>query len=193
MEEILYLLGILLHPDNHKMPVPIIFTGPKENKSYFQMIHDFVGATLGFEAQQLYKIILGDPKQVAMTAKKYINEIKLKRKTFGDSFFFNWQLTIDKEFTHPFNPTHENMARLELRKNLPPAILAANLRKAFSGIVAGNVKSIGIKAVKKYGPFELNGDPEIMAPLEQLLSSFVTQGRMKLPGSKYNPCYKVAA
>lgn len=193
MEEILYLLGILLHPANHKVPVPLIFTGPEKNKPYFQMIHDFVGATLGFEAQQLYKIILGDPKQVAMTAKKYINEIKLKRKALGDSFFFNWQLTINKEFTQPFHPTHERMAGIELRKDLPPAILAANLRKAFSGIVAGNVKSKGIEAVKKYGPFELNGDPEIMAPLEQLLSSFVTQGRMKLPGSKYNPCYKVAA
>lgn len=193
MEEILYLLGILLHPANHKIPVPLIFTGPEKNKPYFQMIHDFVGATLGFEAQQLYKIILGNPKQVAMTAKKHINEIKLKRKMLGDSFFFNWQLTIEKDFTTPFNPTHENMAQIELRKDLPPAIFAANLRKAFSGIVAGNVKSKGIEAVEKYGPFELNGDPEIMTPLEQLLSCFVAQGRMKLSGSKYEPCYRVAA
>jgi len=193
MEEILYLLGILLHPANYKMPVPLIFTGPEKNKPYFQMLHDFIGATLGFEAQQLYKIILGNPKQVAMTAKKYINEIKLKRKALGDSFFFNWQLTMDKEFIHPFNPTHENMAALELKKDLLSANLAANLRKAFSGIVAGNVKSNGIEAIEKYGPFELNGDPEIIALLEQLLSSFVAQGRMKLSGSKYKPCYRVAA
>ncbi len=193
MEEILYLLGVLMHPANRKVSVPLIFTGPKENKPYFQMIHDFVGATLGFEAQQLYKIILGNPEQVALTAKKYIDEIKLKRKALGDSFFFNWQLTIDKEFTHPFNPTHGNMAAIQLKKDLPPAILAANLRKAFSGIVAGNIKSNGLELIKKHGPFELNGDPEIMVPLEQLLASFVAQGRMKLPGSIYKPCYRVAA
>ena len=193
MEEILCLLGILLHPDNHEIPIPLILTGPVESKSYFQMIHDFIGATLGFEAQQLYKIILANPKQVAATAKQSVDEIKLKRKALGDSFFFNWQLKIDQNFTIPFSPTHKNMAGIELRKDLPPAVLAANLRKAFSGIVAGNVKSNGIQAVEKYGPFELNGDPEIIEPLEKLLSSLVAKGRMKLHGSKYEPCYRVAA
>ena len=32
---------------------------------------------------------------------------------------------------------------------------AANLRRAFSGIVAGNIKEYGINAIERYGPFEL--------------------------------------
>ena len=68
----------------------------------------------------------------------------------------------------------------------------ANLRRAFSGIVAGNVKEDGIAAIEREGPFELQGDPAIMAQLDELLRSFVTAGRMKLPGSVYKPCYRIA-
>src|SRR5690349_11036628 len=35
-EEILYLLGILLHPDNADTPFPLIFTGPKGASAYFE-------------------------------------------------------------------------------------------------------------------------------------------------------------
>jgi hypothetical protein len=35
------------------------------------------------------------------------------------------------------------MARLDLRRDSPPHRLAAELRRAFSGIVAGNVKDQG--------------------------------------------------
>ena len=34
-EEILYLLGILLHPDNERVPFPVVFTGPVESAAYF--------------------------------------------------------------------------------------------------------------------------------------------------------------
>ena len=37
-EEILYILGILLHPENKDMPFPLIFTGPVETKGYFEQI-----------------------------------------------------------------------------------------------------------------------------------------------------------
>jgi hypothetical protein len=32
-----------------------------------------------------------------------------------------------------------------------------------------------------------------MDPMDELLSSFVAQDRMRLPGNKYNPCYRIAA
>ena len=72
-------------------------------------------------------------------------------------------------------------------------MLAANLRRAFSGIVTGNVKEQGIQAIEKFGPYELSGDPAIMALLDELLKSFVAQLRMKLPGSVYKPCYRLVA
>jgi hypothetical protein len=69
--------------------------------------------------------------------------------------------------------------------------LAANLRRAFSGIVAGNVKADGIRAIAEHGPFQLDGEAAVLQPLDDLLAAFVAQGRMKLPGSHYQPCYRL--
>src|SRR5690625_7738151 len=50
-EEILYILGILLHPDNRDIPFPLVFTGPASSAEYFKRIDEFIGRTLGLEAQ----------------------------------------------------------------------------------------------------------------------------------------------
>ena len=71
--------------------------------------------------------------------------------------------------------------------------LAANLRRAFSGIVTGNVKENGVAAIERLGPYELSGDADIMRLLDELLTGFVAQGRTKLPGSAYRPCYRLVA
>ena len=83
------------------------------------------------------------------------------------------------------------MRALELHRDQPPHRLVANLRRAFSGIVAGNVKEHGIAAIERYGPYELSGDPELMRLMDELLGAFVAQGRMKLPGEAYKPCYRI--
>jgi hypothetical protein len=84
------------------------------------------------------------------------------------------------------------MRRLQLHRDQPRHLLVANLRRAFSGIVAGNVKEKGIAAIDAHGPFEISGDPVLMRLLDQLLQGFVAQGRMKLPGSgDYQPCYRI--
>ena len=70
-------------------------------------------------------------------------------------------------------------------------MLAADLRRAFSGIVAGNVKEDGMRAIEQFGPFEIHGDPDIMRALDALLRAFVDQRRMKIPG-EYRPCYRLA-
>ena len=43
-EEILYLLGILLDPNNAEQPLPVIFTGPPSAAEYFGQIDHFIGA-----------------------------------------------------------------------------------------------------------------------------------------------------
>ena len=43
------------------------------------------------------------------------------------------------------------------------------------------------------GHGSLAGDADIMRLLDELLASFVAQGRMKLPGSVYRPCYRLVA
>jgi len=192
-EEILYLLGVLLNPANAEMPFPLVFTGPAESAAYFEQIDAFIGLTLGEQAQAKYQIIIDDPEKVAQVMVAGLDKVKSYRKQNKDAYYFNWLLQIQPEFQQPFYPTHENMAALELRRDMPKHLLAANLRRAFSGIVAGNVKPETLKSVRENGLFEINGDAEIMQALDRLLTSFIEQRRMKLPGTTYAPCYRVVS
>lgn len=190
-EEILYLLGILLHPENQDLPFPLIFTGPASAEAYFRQIDQFIGDTLGAEAQKRYQIIIQNPEQVASAVVDGIRRVREFRKQKGDAYYFNWLLHIDPEFQRPFEPSHENMRNLAIRRNQPVHLLAAQLRRAFSGIVAGNVKAQGIRAIEQHGLFEIHGDADIMERMDTLLASFVAQHRMKLPGKAYQPCYRI--
>ena len=190
-EEILYLLGILLHPENTALPFPLIFTGPAESAGYFHQIDEFIGATLGARAQSLYQVVIDDPEQVARLCRDGTRAVREYRKQQSDAYYFNWQLKIDDEFQQPFTPTHAAMRALNLHRQQPPHQLAAQLRRAFSGVVAGNVKLQGIQEIERHGLLELQGDPEIMTQMDSLLSAFVEQSRMKLPGTHYRPCYRI--
>ena len=190
-EEILYLLGILLHPENQDLPFPLIFTGPASAEAYFRQIDQFIGATLGPDAQKRYQIIIQNPEQVASAVVDGIRRVREFRKQKGDAYYFNWLLHIDPEFQRPFEPSHENMRNLAIRRDQPVHLLAAQLRRAFSGIVAGNVKAQGIRAIEQHGLFEIHGDADIMERMDTLLASFVAQHRMKLPGKAYQPCYRI--
>jgi pyrimidine/purine-5'-nucleotide nucleosidase len=191
-EEILYLLGILLDPENAEQPLPVVFTGPPSSAEYFGQIDRFIAATLGEEARKRYKIVIGDPAQAAREVARGIEAVREYRRLRSDAYNFNWLMRIPPEFQQPFDPTHEEMARLELRRGLPTHVMAANLRRAFSGIVAGNVKEQGIREIEKRGPFELHGDKQIMGLMDELLSAFVAQKRMKIAG-EYRPCYRLVA
>jgi len=192
-EEILYLLGVLLNPANDGMPFPFVLTGPAESAAYFEQIDAFIGLTLGEEAQAKYQIIIKDPEKVAQTMTSGLIQVRNYRKKHKDAYYFNWLLQIQEEFQQPFDPSHENMAALHLHRDQPKHLLAANLRRAFSGIVAGNVKPETIMSVRQKGPFEINGEHEIMLALDRLLASFIEQRRMKLPGATYSPCYKIVS
>ena len=192
-EEILYLLGILLHPDNEGIPFPVIFTAPVQAKDYFKQVDEFIGDTLGHQAQNLYQIIINDPKRVAGLMKENMKAVEAHRRSAKDAYYFNWSLTITHDYQVPFEPTHENMAQLELHSDQEPHILAANLRRVFSGIVSGNVKETGIRSIEKNGSFEISGDKKLMQPLDDLLESFVAQNRMKINVEQYQPCYRIVS
>lgn len=191
-EELLYILGILMHEQNAQHPLPLILTGPESSAGYFEAIDKFVGATLGKKAQERYQIIVDDPREVARSMALGKEKVEQYRRAVGDAFSFNWSLKIDPVFQHRFEPTHETMAALPLHREQSTASLAATLRQAFSGIVAGNIKSSTVAQIKQKGPFALSGDPELMTMIDDLLKSFVEQQRMKLPGSKYEPCYTIS-
>jgi hypothetical protein len=170
-----------------------VFSGPASAELYFRQIDEFIRATLGEEAASRYQVILDNPPEVARVMRAGLDEVKYHRKQTGDAYFFNWTLTVPHEFQLPFEPTHESMAALDLHRDQPPHRLAANLRRAFSGIVAGNVKEQGRRAIEEHGPFEIRGDPMVMKLLDGLLDSFVAQHRMRLPGVAYSPCYRLVA
>lgn len=190
-EEILYILGVLLHPSNYRVPFPLVFAAGEGSRSYFDTINAFILQTLGEKACARYQIIIGDPAEVARSIRKGTDDVFHFRRKHKDAFYFNWKLNIPRELQFPFEPTHESMRKLNLHKDQPVHLLAANLRRAFSGIVAGNVKEHGIRLIREKGPFELEGDPEIMAPLDTLLRTFVEQNRMKIGEGPYKPCYRV--
>lgn len=190
-EEILYMLGILLHPKNNGIPFPFIFTGPEGSEAYFETVDKFIKATLGEKASSMYKIIVNDPHAVALEMTSGMADIYEHRKEQGESYHYNWQLYIPEEFQEPFEPTHQAIAELDLHSNQEDYILAAQLRRALSGIVAGNVKEPAVKAIAQHGAFSLSGDSELMSHLDVLLKSFVAQRRMKIDHAKYVPCYKL--
>ncbi|HEX7129230.1 MAG TPA: nucleotide 5'-monophosphate nucleosidase PpnN [Rhodanobacteraceae bacterium] len=191
-EEILYLLGILLHPENAQVPFPLVFTGPAAAAPYFEQIDMFLRLALGEGISRRYRIIMDDPIAVAHEIRDGIERVREQRVEQHDAFFFNWALKVPYDFQVPFRPTHENMAALDLHATRDPHLLAADLRRAFSGIVAGNVKEEGLHQIDRKGPFTINGDPRIMRALDALLRGFVAQHRMKLPGREYVPCYRIA-
>ena len=190
-EELLYILSILMHERNAGHPYGILLTASEESREYFEVVDHFIRETLGEEATQHYEIIIGDAAETARRAKHHVIESRKQRMKTGAAYGFNWELYIPAELQHPFEPTHENMAALELHSSLSPFQLASNLRQAFSGIVAGNVKPFGIEQIRKHGPYLMQGEPKIMELLQALLDSFIAQRRMKIDFQSYKPCWEI--
>lgn len=193
MEEILYLLGLAMLEDNRGIPLPVIFAAPESARSYFESIDRFLRSTLGDEASNYYEIVVGNPEQVAQLSRRNLNRVVAHRKKTSESYAYNWTLKVPDAMQVPFIPTHESMASLNLYPTLPRGELVAQLRCAFSGIVAGNVKASGIRQIESKGPFQLRGDPQLLASMATVLEEFVAAGRMKLSRADYRPCFELAS
>ena len=188
-EELLYILSIKLHPENKHNFIPLILTGNKQSEEYFKALEDFLITCFGKEITRYYDLIIDDPVAVANKVKKNNESVFDHRTITHDSYCFNWTMKIPYELQIANTVTHEFMSSLDLTKNQEDWKLAANLRSAFSGIVAGNVKDYGIQAVKKKGPFVLHGDKLIIDELGKLLENFIKQHRILLSQKEYKPCY----
>jgi hypothetical protein len=174
--------------------VPIIMTGPRSAADYFTTMCDFIRSTLGARALDRFRVIIDDVDAVATAASQGVGRVTQARAQAHETYFFNWRLNIGLDFQAPFVATHESMAALELGRHQPPVDLAVNLRRAFSGIVAGNVREEGSRLVAEHGPFEIRATPALAAALDHLLRGFVLQQRMKLSNPEgYKPCFRIAA
>ena len=49
-----------------------------------------------------------------------------------------------------------------------------------------------MRAVATHGPFQIQGDPDVIQALDGLLRDFVSQGRMKIDAARYQPCFRLS-
>lgn len=61
VEEVLYLLAVVLHPDNRDMRLPVILTGPAASAGYFDALKGFLEAVLvqNIGRNRVARLILG--------------------------------------------------------------------------------------------------------------------------------------
>jgi hypothetical protein len=141
-----------MHPDNAGLVFPLVLTGPRSSAAYFEQIDQFLRLALGEAATSRYSIIVDDAPRVAATMVQGIRKVREQRLNNRDAFFFNWSLRVPAAFQRPFHPDHAAMAALNLHRDQPVHSLAADLRRAFSGIVAGNVKEEACATSSSTGP-----------------------------------------
>lgn len=191
VEEILYVLSVKMNPENALQQLPLIFTCSEASKSYFEQVDNFLASIFGEQVRNHYRIVVDNPKQVAELVKSGVQQVQRFRRSTHEAYGFNWQMRIDHSLQKPFIPTHENMAALELDRTMPVSELMMNLRAAFSGIVAGNVKAFGIEQVKEHGRYQIHADKDLAERLEKLLKSFIDEGRMAIVRNKYRPSFEL--
>jgi len=193
VEEILYLLSILMHPDNNEA-LPLVFAGSESCREYFQELERFLMDALGEDVRRHYCVIIGSPAEVGRKVRTAVEQVHARRRHAQQAYYFNWELQILPDLQAPFIPTHDKMAALQLRVGTPGHELASALRCAFSGLVAGNVKTFGIEQVRAYGPYKLSGDRKLLSSMDRLLRMLVRDERMKLGEGErdYQPCYQLA-
>ncbi len=190
VEEVLYLLSILMHPDNNQA-IPLVFAGPESCREYFEELERFLVDCLGEDVRRHYRVIVGGAEDVGRAIRSANDDVHAKRRATQQAYYFNWELVISPDLQEPFVPTHDVMAALQLDAHLPKHELASALRRVFSGLVAGNVKAFGIEQVRLHGPYQLSGDKKFLSSMDRLLQMLVRQKRMKLDQEKYQPCYQL--
>jgi predicted Rossmann-fold nucleotide-binding protein len=190
VEEILYLLSIMAHPENGEV-IPLIFAGPESCRQYFEVLERFLVECLGEDVKNHYRVIIGAPDEVGRIARAATDEVHAQRHAARQAYYYNWELPVSPELQAPFVPTHRNMAELNLDLGSPAHELSSALRCAFSGLVAGNVKAYGIEQVRRHGPYKLSGDREVLHSMDRLLRHLVGEQRMKLGDGVYQPCYQL--
>lgn len=191
-EEILYVLSIMMQKENRDQILPLIFACAPRHRAYFDAMDRFLRQCLGEQVARFYTIVDSDAQSVAEMARKGVQRVQRYRRRTQESYGYNWQMHIPYSLQQPFVPSHENMAGLQLLTDSPRDQLCVDLRAAFSGIVAGNVKLYGIEQVRKNGPYQLHADQHIGQLLDNLLRDFVKQGRMSL-NQDYKPCFVVSS
>ena len=150
-EEILYLAGHPAGPGQRAtQPFPIVLTGPRESAAYFEHIDALPRrhARRARRRQRYRSSSTTRPRWRARWCAAWTQCATFRRRA-SDAYNFNWLLPIEPEFQQPFEADPRAWRALQPARDQPAHELAANLRRAFSGIVAGNVKEEGIRRSRR--------------------------------------------
>ncbi|MFT6289358.1 MAG: putative Rossmann-fold nucleotide-binding protein, partial [Alcanivorax sp.] len=93
VEELLYLLSILMHPGNSDA-IPLILAGPHTCRQYFDELERFLVACLGEEVKQHFRVIVGDPDEVGRSVRAAVEEVHARRRHAQQAYYYNWELEI---------------------------------------------------------------------------------------------------
>lgn len=192
VEELFYLLGILMYFDNKVQVLLLIFIGLKESVDYFCVLDEFIIYILGELVCCYYWIIIDDFVEVVWQMKKVMLLVKESCCEIDDVYSFNWLICILLDLQMLFDLIYENMVNFKFFLDQLVEVLVVDLCCVFFGIVVGNVKEVGIQVIEQYGFYKLYGDLEMMCCMDDLLQGFVVQYCMKfLGGIVYIFCYEI--
>ena len=103
------------------------------------------------------------PRAKWRAASKHVREY---RRAKSDAYNFNWLLKIPPDFQRPFEPTHEAMAKLELRRDLraarargepAPRVLRHRRRQREGAGRAGDRGARSVRAARRQGGHDAAG------------------------------------
>ena len=188
-EEILYLLGVLLDPANAEQPMPVVFTGPASAAGYFARIDEFVGAN----ARTRGTGPLPDHRRRSRgRGPRHRRRCRRgARLSPRDRRLVSLQLEpVDTaRYAAPLRGQPRVGRAFAVGLAQPVHVRAANLRRIFSAIVAGNVKdrvSARSRSTGRFASWRSAAD----AAAGCAARPFIAQRRMKLSG-EYKPVYRI--
>ena len=187
-EEILYLLGILLDPENADQPLPVVFTGPARGADYFRQIDASSAPRSARSAAALLDRHRRPGPGRARDAAR-LDAVRHSRRRASDAYNYNWLLRIPRSSssrsrspTKPWRSSKLTMDQPARAGREPAARVLRHRRRQRQGTRHPPIEEIG--------PVRNARAPEIAGPLDELLRAFVAQRRMKLAG-EYRPCYRI--
>jgi len=190
-EEFMTALSIKMHARNKDQMIPLMLTGPEESASYVEALDEFAQTAFGSDVRKHYEVRIGDPVGAADTMERMMEDTRIGREINDDSQVWNSTMYFPEELQQPFHSTHANVKALQLRRDQPAHILAAETRKLFKALVNGSVTPPGRKQIQEQGKFQISGDPVVIEALDTLMRRFVAEKRMHV--DTYEPCYEFNA
>ena len=181
-EEMLYLLGILLDPANRDQPLPRRAHRPRGKRRLFRApepLHRRHARRDGAEAP--HRDHRRPCEAWRARSSRACSRCASSGRRAATPTISTGCSSVPEDFQHPFEVTHESMRASQLHRDQPVHQLAANLRRAFSGHRHRQRQGIRHQPrSKNSGRTSCRAIAQLMKLLDELLTAFVAQLRMKL-------------